>query len=192
MPLFSHPVVLPYRYDGDADDQFHIGQAHALATTQPAALATAQVLITVQAILRAPGRRPLPAAARARVGAAGMAVEGLYAYVIARNGPIQHLHFPSRLDQDQGARMGDVLNGLDADNIFGLVFDCNQLTYLNSMALASIAGHAERLHIHCCRLSDPVRKVFELVSLHLVVGVHKDLQTALAALVQEYRAKPQT
>ncbi len=187
MPLQNFPVVLPYRYEGEPVDQFHAGQAHVLASGPPAALATAQVLVSVQAILRQPGRKPLPESNRARIGSPGATFDGLYAYVITRNGPIHHLDFSARLDQDHGAKLGDVLRGLDASQLFGVVFDCQRLTYLNTMALASLAGNAERLHLHACRLSDPIRKVFEMVGINNVIGLHADLQNALAALIRELR-----
>jgi anti-anti-sigma regulatory factor len=189
VPLIVFPVVLPYRYDGDPDDRYQIGQAQVLASAPPAALAAAQVLLSAQALLRAPGRTPRMAPTRARVGAPGAAIDGLYAYLIPRQGMIQHLHFPSRLDQDQGARMGDVLAGLDAESLFGVVFDAHRLAYLNTMAIASLTAHADRLHLQICRCSEGVRKVFDLVGIAAILGIHDDLPRALAGLVRAHRGQ---
>ncbi len=190
MPLFTIPVMLPFQVEG-ADAQVIPVQVTAAASSTPAALATAQVLVAAYTRARLPGVKVRLMVDKARIGQPGPQVSGLYAYTFGRGPQIHQLTFPGRLDLDEGHHLGESLKGLDAKSLIGVVFDCHALTYLNSTALAAFAGHAERLNLHLFRVSEPVKKVFELVGITNLVPIHPDLQSALVDLVNRSRATGQ-
>jgi anti-anti-sigma regulatory factor len=191
MPLFDIPVVTTYRLLDDRDGALFSVQVRTVASAEPAALAIAQVLSQALASLRHPGRRIEILPDRVKIGATGQTVDGPYAYVLTHGNHIHHLTFPSRVDSQSGEVMGNAFAGLDPKTLYGVVMDCHPLSYINTAGLASIAAHAKRLHLRLFRISDPVRKVFEIVGLLQLLRVHSSLQSALNDLVAESgAAKP--
>ncbi len=184
MPLHTIPVVVPYRLDDDAEGTaFGVG-VQAVGTTVQAGQAVAQVLVKSTLGLRHPGRTGMLIQDRIKVGVLGAAVEGPYAYVLTKGNHINHLNFPSRIDQDRGYVLEQMLAGLDENHVFGVLMDCVHLTYINSAGLAALASQASRLNMRLFRMSDPVAKVFEITGLTRAVPAYPDLASALAALIR--------
>jgi anti-anti-sigma factor len=188
MPLFDIPVVVSYRLEDDRSGALFAVQVRTVASGEPAALAIAQVLTQALAALRHPGRRVELLNDRSKVGAVGQVIDGPYAYVLTHGNHIHHLTFPSRVDSQSGEVMGNAFAGLDPKTLYGVVMDCHPLSYINTAGLASIAAHAKRVRLRLFRISDPVRKVFEIVGLLQLLRIHPTLQAALNDLVSESAA----
>jgi anti-anti-sigma regulatory factor len=69
--------------------------------------------------------------------------------------------------------------------------DCHPLTYINTSGLASIAAHAKRIQLRLFRISDPVRRVLEIVGLHQMLKIFPDLKSALNDLTASQPVDPQ-
>jgi anti-anti-sigma factor len=122
---------------------------------------------------------------RAKIGQVRQQIDGPYAYVLTQGNRIHHLTFPARIDSQSGESMGNTFAGIDPKTLNAVLMDCHALTYINTAGLASIAAHAKRLHLRLFRISEPVRKVFEIVGLLQMLRVHGTLQSALDSLVSE-------
>lgn len=179
MPLHDIPVVIPYRLGGDQSGALFPLQIHTVASNEAAALATAKLLSSTVASIRHPGRTLEIVSERAKCGQPARQVDGPYAYVLPIGNHIHHLDFPARIDSQSGEVMGDAFAGLDPTTLHGVVMDCHALTYINTAGLASIAGHAKRLHLRLFRVSEPVRRVFEIVGLTQLLRILPTLQAAL-------------
>jgi anti-anti-sigma factor len=186
MPLYRIPVTVPYQLTGDPQAALFTVQVDAVATAPNAALATACVLVEALARMRHPGQGARVVTERARIGAIGAQVAGLYAYVLSNGYHIPHLDFPARLDQNGAQTLGDALAGIDGRNLFGVVADCVHLAYVSSMAIATIAGNAQRVRLRLVRPHESVLKVFDMVGLRRLISAHPDLPRALDDLVADY------
>jgi anti-anti-sigma regulatory factor len=131
---------------------------------------------------------------RAKTGQPRQQIDGPYAYVLTQGNRIHQLTFPARIDSQSGESMGNAFAGIDPKTLYAVLMDCHALTYINTAGLASIAAHAKRLHLRLFRISEPVRKVFEIVGLLQMLRVHTSLQAALdpgqRARVPTSRARP--
>jgi anti-anti-sigma regulatory factor len=170
---------MPYRLSDDRDHALYSIQVNAVASNEASAIAAAQALIRCLAQLKHPGQPVEVLPARAKVGALGRQIEGPYAYVLTHGNLIHHLDFPARIDSQSGEVMGNAFAGLDPNLLLGVVMDCNPLTYINTSGLASIAAHAKRIHLRLFRVSEPVRRVFQIVGLEKMLRIHPDLRLAL-------------
>ena len=182
MPLATYPVSVVYRLTDDPDQAPHSLGVQAVATADKSAMAVAVVLVRTLARLRHPGRTAEVLLDRLKAGAPGAVVDGLYAYVLSRHGHVNHLVFPGRIEQDLGQAVSDTLRGLDEQQTFGVLADAVYLSYINSMGLASLAAHAQRLNMHVFRAQPAIAKVVAMTGLSTLVTMHPDLNSALAAL----------
>ena len=182
MPLFDIPVVMPYRLRDTRDGALFSVQVNAVASTEAAAVAAAQALVRTQATLKHRGHEIEMLPERAKLGSPGRQVEGPYAYVMTHGNLIHHLDFPARIDSQSGEVMGNAFTGLDPTLLLGVVMDCHPLTYINTSGLASIAAHAKRIHLRLFRVSEPVRRVFQIVGLVQLLRIFPDLRSALQDL----------
>jgi anti-anti-sigma factor len=183
VPLYDVPVVIPYRLRDAHDGVLYSVQVNAVASNETSALAAAQVLARSLGSLRHRGHQIEVISERAKVGAIGRHVEGPYAYVLTNGNIIHHLDFPARIDSQSGEMMGNAFAGLDPRLLLGVVMDCNPLTYINTTGLASIAGYAQRIHLRLFRVSDPVRRVFQIVGLEKLLRIFPDMRSALDDLL---------
>jgi anti-anti-sigma regulatory factor len=179
VPLFDIPVVMPYRLRDERDGALFSVQVNAVASNEASAVAATQVLVRSLGLLKHRGRTVEVLPERVKIGAMGRQIEGPYAYVLTHGSLIHHLDFPSRIDSQSGEVMGDAFTGLDPALLLGVVMDCNPLTYINTSGLASIAAHAKRIHLRLFRVSDPVRRVFQIVGLVQLLRIFPDLRSAL-------------
>jgi anti-anti-sigma regulatory factor len=185
MPLFDIPVVVPYRLRDDRDGVLYSVQVHAIASAESAALAIGTMLVAAHARINHPTRATEVLPDRAKAGQPGQQIDGPYAYVLTQGNRIHHLTFPARIDSKSGESMGNAFAGIDPKTLHAVLMDCHPLTYINTAGLASIAAHAQRLHLRLFRISEPVRKVFEIVGLLQMLRVQPSLQSALDDLVAE-------
>lgn len=190
MVLFEIPVVMPYRLRDDPDGTFCAVQVNTVASTEAAAVSSAQALVHNLAGLKHRGHVVETLPERIRVGSIGRPIEGPYAYVLTHGRLIDRIDFPARIDNHCGEAMGDAFAGLDPTVLLGVVMDCNPLTYINTSGLASIAAHAERIHLRLFRVSDAVRRVFQIVGLVQLLRIFPDLRSALEDLVVPQAAMP--
>ncbi len=179
MPLFDIPVVMPYRLREERDGALFSVQVNAVASNEASAVAASQALVRSLGGLKHRGRTIETLPERAKIGAVGRQIDGPYAYVLTHGNLIHHLDFPPRIDSQSGEVMGDAFAGLDPNLLLGVVMDCNPLTYINTSGLASIAAHAKRIQLRLFRVSDPVRRVFQIVGLVQMLRIFPDLRTAL-------------
>jgi anti-anti-sigma regulatory factor len=189
MPLYDVPVVLPYRLRDDPDGALYSIQVRTIASNAKVALSISQALVQTLATLRHPDRAIEVLSDRAKIGVIGQQIDGPYAYVINRGSHIHSLQFPARIDSHSGEIMGNAFAGIDTTTLYCVLMDCYQLSYINTAGLASIAGHTKRLRLRLFRLSDPLRKVLEIVGLMRVLNVHPTLSSALADLIAEQTAR---
>jgi anti-anti-sigma regulatory factor len=173
---------MPYRLRDERDGALFSVQVNAVASNEASAVAAAQALVRSLAGLKHRGRAIEALPERVKVGAIGRQVEGPYAYVLTHGNLIHHLDFPSRIDSQSGEVMGNAFAGLDPNLLLGVVMDCNPLTYINTSGLASIAAHAKRIQLRLFRVSDPVRRVFQIVGLVQLLRIFPDLRSALEDL----------
>jgi anti-anti-sigma regulatory factor len=184
MPLHSVPVVIPYALDDDPEGPSFSVSVQAVGTTVQAGQAVAQVLVRALIQIRHPGARAHLVVDRIKVGGLGPAIEGPYAYVLSRGNHLNHLVLPSRIDQDRGSQLDQILSGLDEASVHGVLLDGIHLSYINSTGLGALAGHAQRLNLRAFRLSEAIQKVLEITNLSIVVPTYPDLTSALAALTR--------
>jgi anti-anti-sigma regulatory factor len=185
MPLHEFPVVVPYRLRDESDGVMYSIQVHAVASADKAAVAIATLLVQGLAQIRHPGRAIEAVTDRIKIGPPRQQIDGPYAYVLTQGNRIHQLTFPARIDSQSGESMGNAFAGIDPKTLYAVLLDCHALTYINTAGLASIAAHAKRLHLRLFRISDPVRKVFEIVGLLQMLRVHTSLQAALEDLINE-------
>jgi anti-anti-sigma regulatory factor len=174
---------MPYRLSTRRDGALFSVQVNAVASSETAAVAAAQVLVRTHAGVKHPGQAIELLPERAKLGSLGRVVDGPYAYVLTHGTVIHHLDFPPRIDSQSGEVMGNAFAGLDPALLLGVVMDCNPLTYINTSGLASIAAHARRIQLRLFRVSDPVRRVFQIVGLVQMLRIFPDLTSALDDLV---------
>lgn len=189
MPLYAVPVVVPYALDDDPDGASYTVSVQAVGTTPQAGQAVAQVLVKALIQVRHPGVGAHLLTDRIKVGQMGPVVDGPYAYVITRGNHLNHVVFPSRIDQNRGSELDQILAGLDDGSVLGVLMDGIHLTYINSSGLAALASHAPRLNLRFFRVSEAIQKVLEITSLTRVVPTYSDLTSALSALVRAAIAK---
>jgi len=190
VPLFDIPVVMPYRLRDDRDSALYSVQVNAVASSEASALAAAQALVRAHGGIKHRGHAIEVLPDRAKIGATGRQIEGPYAYVLTHGNLIHHLDFPARIDSQSGEVMGDAFAGLDPALLLGVVMDCHPLTYINTSGLASIAAHAKRIQLRLFRVSEPVRRVFQIVGLVQLLRIHADLRSALDDLIAAQPALP--
>ena len=182
MPLHDFPVIMPYRLSSATDESLYSLQIHTVVSTEAAAIATAKVLASAVASLRHPQQAFELMADRAKIGSSGRQIEGPYAYVLTKGNHLFHLDFPARIDTQAGDIMGNSFAGLDPTSLLGVVMDCHSLAYINTSGLANLAAHAKRIHLQLFRVSEPVRRVFEIVGLLHLINIHPTMQLALEQL----------
>lgn len=190
MRLSTIPVEMPYRLSDDRTGTLFPVRVDAIAHDAAAAVAAAQALIRSLAAVRHRGRAIETIPERLRIGAVGSEVEGPYAYVLEQGDHIRHLAFPARLDNRSGEVMGDAFAGLDPTQLLGVVMDCNPLAYINTSGLASIAAHAKRIRLRLFRVSESVRRVFQIVGLTEMLRIFPDLRSALDDLALNSPTNP--
>lgn len=182
MPLFDIPVVMPYRLRDDRSAAFFSVQVNTVASNEAAAIAAAKILVHALGSLRHQGKDIDVHVERAKIGSVGRQIDGPYAYILTHGNLIHHLDFPARIDSQSGEVMGNAFAGLDPSLLLGVVMDCYPLTYINSSGLASIAAHAKRIHLRLFRISEPIRRVLEIVGLFQMLKIFPDLKSALSDL----------
>jgi anti-anti-sigma regulatory factor len=187
VPLHDFSVVMPYRAANQPDDILRSLHIQAVASAPPAALATAHIIAQTLAHLQSPSGATLLQDS-AKVGTSGRVIDGPYAYVLSKNNRVLHYDFPPRIDSEAGEAMGNFFAGLDITQLFGVVMDCHLLTYINTSGLASLAAHAGRTHLQLFRVSEPVRRVFEIVGLIHMLKIHTSLPEALQQLQQAQKS----
>lgn len=174
---------MPYRLRDASDGVLYSVQVNAVASNEASALAAAQALVRSLGAMRHRGHQIEAVPERAKLGSVGRQIEGPYAYVLTNGNLIHHLDFPARIDSQSGEVMGNAFAGLDPQLLLGVVMDCNPLTYINTSGLASIAAHAKRIQLRLFRVSEPVRRVFQIVGLEQLLRIFPDLRSALDDLV---------
>lgn len=174
---------MPYRLRESRDGILYSVQVNAVASNEASALAASQVLVRCLGTIRHRGQTVDVMPDRAKIGGVGRQIEGPYAYVLTNGNLIHHLDFPARIDSQSGEVMGNAFAGLDPNVLLGVVMDCNPLTYINTSGLASIAAHAKRIQLRLFRVSEPVRRVFQIVGLEQLLRIFPDLRSALDDLV---------
>lgn len=183
---------MPYRLRDDRDKALFSVQVNAVASNEASAIAAANALIRCLAGLKHRGQPVEVLPERAKIGAIGRQIEGPYAYVLTHGNLIHHMDFPARIDSQSGEVMGNAFAGLDPNLLLGVVMDCNPLTYINTSGLASIAAHAKRIQLRLFRVSEPVRRVFQIVGLVQLLRIFPDLRMALDDLNSSPSALPAT
>jgi anti-anti-sigma regulatory factor len=191
MPLFDIPVVMPYRLRDDRNAALFSVQVNTVASNEAAAISAAKLLVHTLGSLRHHGKDIDVQVERAKVGPVGRQIDGPYAYILTHGNLIHHLDFPARIDSQSGEVMGNAFAGLDPNLLLGVVMDCHPLTYINTSGLASIAAHAKRIQLRLFRISDPVRRVLEIVGLHQMLKIFPDLKSALNDLTASQPVDPQ-
>jgi anti-anti-sigma factor len=88
--------------------------------------------------------------------------------------------------------MGNAFAGLDLQSLLGVVLDGQLLSYINTSGLASLAAHAKRIQLQVCRVSEPVRRVFDIVGLMPMLNVHATMPVALEQLELDFIASKST
>jgi anti-anti-sigma regulatory factor len=189
VPLHDFSVIMPYRTAHQPDEILRPLHIQAVASTPRAALATAEMIGATLAALQSPSGVTM-AQESTKVGQSGRVIDGPYAYILTKGNRVLHYDFPARIDSEAGEAMGNLFTGLDVTNLFGVVMDCHTLTYINTSGLASLAAHARRTRLQLFRVSEPVRRVFEIVGLIHLLKIHASLADALAGLEKSYRADP--
>jgi len=191
MPLHTIPIVIPWQLGSGPQAVNHTTGVQAVATTPQAALAVAKLLVQALAAMRHPGQTITVDLERAKIGAVGPEVHGLYAYIFGMGSTISQINFPGRIDQDAGSRLHQSLEGIDATRTVGLLMDCVLLSYINSSGLAALAGAGQRLNLHLFRLPAPVLKVFQMTGIDRLVPNHADLNTAVAVMIKAHLTRSQ-
>ena len=187
MPLYSIPIMLPYRMEAHANAPVYSLQVEAVASSAAAGLSTAKALCKLIAFMRF-GEAPREILSeRAMVGALRNQVIGPYIYVITKSQRIPHLSFPPRLDHEASQNLLESIKGLDKRFVDGLLMDCAPLTYLDSSSMSALNSCAQSMNFQMFRVSEPIMKILTLVGLHKVLPIHHDITTAMDALV--HRAK---
>ena len=189
MPLHTIPIVIPWQLGTGLQAVNQTTGVQAVATTPQAALAVAKLLVQALAAMRYPGQAMTVDLERAKIGAVGPEVHGLYAYVFGLGSTITQITFSGRIDQDAGSRLHQSLEGIDPARTVGLLMDCVLLSYINSSGLAALAGAGERLNLHLFRLPAPVLKVFQMTGIDRLVPNHADLNTAVAVMITTHLTK---
>jgi anti-anti-sigma regulatory factor len=186
VPLHDFPVIMPYRAANQPDDILRPLQIQTVASEPRAALAAAQVIANALAALQSPSGATIVNDS-VKVGQSGRVIDGPYAYILTKSNRVLHYSFPARIDSEAGEAMGNFFAGLDVTNLFGVIMDCHLLTYINTSGLASLAAHAGRTRLQLFRVSEPVRRVFEIVGLVHLLKIHNSLSDAVIALQNNYK-----
>ncbi|TVR47050.1 MAG: anti-sigma factor antagonist [Planctomycetota bacterium] len=191
MAMHPYPVVLPYQAGGGDALAVPTLAISAAATNPRNAVAVANAFINVSCMRR----YGYPAGGafldRARVGPAGTPISGPYAYVLGPSNRIPIIPFPQRLDHQSCRPLQQRIQGLRAGGADTLIVDAAQLTFLDSSALSTLGGLASissqnpGLHLHLFRPSPPIRKVFEIVGLDRMLGIHETLVNALTVCASQ-------
>lgn len=187
MPIHSFPVVLPYQPYSDGREDMPTLSIKAVASTSRNALAVANAFVPMSCQRRYGCPCKHVHYERARIGAPGPALSEPYAYVLSHTNNIGITPFPRRLDQQSCEALRHRITGIIAGGGDTLIVDAALLSFLDSAAITSLgiiaglANDAKRLNLHFFRPSPPIRKVFEIVGLHKLLGIHDSLVEALKA-----------
>ncbi|TVR14622.1 MAG: anti-sigma factor antagonist [Planctomycetota bacterium] len=187
MPIHAFPVVLPYQPYSDGREDLPTLSIQAVASTARNALAVANAFVPLSCQRRygCPPRHVH--FERARMGAAGPTISDPYAYVLSHTNNIGIIPFPRRLDRQSSEALRNRITGIIAGGGDTIIVDAALLSFLDSAAITSLgviaglASDAKRINLHFFRPSSPIRKVFEIVGLHKVLGIHDSLVQALKA-----------
>lgn len=166
-------------------------EVDSIANEQASAIVTAQNLVRAWSAMRYPGQKinftgPPTCAGNAK------AFDGPFGYVFSRSNHISHLPFPKRLNGDPSEKLGQLLGGLNENEVYAVIIDCTHLAHINSVGLTSIAAHVKRLRLHLYQVKDSVRKVIEVVGLAPLIHIHADLKSALAGAAAEVAKRKNT
>jgi len=181
MPISSYPVVVPYWAPG-AGGALSTVQISAIAEDSPSALAEARLIAGHWTRLRHSGAGVELVTDRIKCGAPTAQANGPNLYVLTKHDSVHAICFPARIDSEPGERLGETLAGLDASQIFVVVFACRRLAYINTVGLTALAAHVKRLPLHLCGVPDPVQRVFDIVGLTRYLALYPDLASGLAAV----------
>lgn len=189
MPLYSIPVVLPYRVHSDEHAPVYSLHVDTVASDKKVALNTAKALAKAMSMLRY-GELPCEIMTeRAMVGSPQGQVIGPYIYVFTKSQRIPHLCFPPRLDGDSAHTITGSLEGLEPQLINGLIMDCAPMTSIDSSSMGILAKYAGPKNMHLFRVPEPIMKILTLVGLHTVLPIHSDIGSALDAMIQTQQAR---
>lgn len=190
MSLSSYAVVLPFQPQAAQPGEMPSLSMHAVASTPRNALAVASTF--VDTCCRRQFACPVQTAfyERARIGHAQDHIGQPYAYALGRSNHVATIPFPKRLDEEQTQLLHLRITGLVAGGADTILIDAAMLQFLDSYAAATLGTlgklttNSQRLAIHFFRPSPPIRKVFAIVGLDKLLGLHDSLPQALAALRQ--------
>ena len=174
-----YPVVASYR-SAPGDAVVHSLQVNVVAMDPPRALA--QGLLIAKHWLRVQHPSASLLSDRAKCGAAQSPASGPSLILMGTSDIVQSVVFPARIDSEPGERLGEILAGLDAEKMDAVLFNCADLTYMNTVGLTSLAAHVKRLRLHLFQVPEPVMKVFEIVGLSRYLTILPGLEESLAAI----------
>lgn len=182
MPLYSIPVVMPYRIDLDDGAPMYNLHVETVASSRKAALSTAKALCKLVSMLNfgEPARDIL--VERAQVGELVHQVVGPYCYILTKSQHVPNLSFPPRLDRESSLTLLESFKGISTKHVHGVLMDCAPLTFIDSSAMSALASCTKLHNLQLFRVSEPIMKIFTIVGLHKVLPIHNEITGAMDAL----------
>ncbi len=174
-----YPVVASYRLNA-SDAAIHTVQVNTVAADAPRALAIGTLIAQHWLRLHHPQAALLND--RIKCGSPQGPANGLALTLLSDADVVQAVIFPNRIDSEPGERLGDWLAGLDCLRVDAVLFNCAELTYINTVGLTSLAAHVKRLHLHLFQVPEQVMKVFDIVGLSRYLTILPGLEEALVAI----------
>jgi anti-anti-sigma regulatory factor len=175
------PVVVPYRIAGTGDALPTL-QVNVVASDLKRARDDALLLARAWLRLRFGAQAPQIEIERLRVGQPTSQPAGPHLYILTPTDIIQSICFPARIDSIPGERLGEILLGLENTTVYGVLFGCADMAYINTVGLTSLAAHVRRLKVVLYQVPEPVKKVFEIVGLTRFLTIMPGLEEALVAV----------
>lgn len=182
------PVVVSYQV-ADGSDIIYTVHVHSIAMDSMRAADQAGLLATHWLRLMHGDNAAKILPDRTTVGAPSGQPGGPHFIVLSTSDVISSVTFPRRIDSDPGERMGQVLEGLDPERVFAVLFNCSELGYINTVGLTSLAAHVKRIPLHLFQVPDSVQKVFDIVGLTRYLTILPGLEEALVAIPPRNQAQ---
>ena len=186
MALKSFPVVLPFQSAANSPDVPTLA-VDAAATTTSSALAVANAFSSLICQLRYQRPPHQTFLKLARIGAPGTSLRGTYGYAIGTTNNIALVPLSKEYNKESVATLRQQLQGLAAGGCRFLLIDAAQIIFSDTSALDSLGQLGEsnqssrHIGIHFFRLSEPNKKIFDIVGLNKLIGSHANLSDAIAA-----------
>ncbi len=182
MRLAIYPTRLHFRPPNRAGQEGFILPSvavDAVASTRENAVAVAQAMAVMVCTRKWGGAPSEVLKDRAMVGEATTAIDGPNAYAIGPHFRITAHPLPSRLASDNVATTSQIFTGLSLAGSQHVIIDAAMLSCADSMGVAALIEHREKLHIHLFRPTPSMIKLLGQLRLNLVLGLHPNLAEAL-------------